>query len=188
MKIGCLVTGPNASAKTTSLLTATEDYVGDPRLRVLYADNSNRKEFKCEAEEAANRIEAIWRSDVPVVIAEGTRMPTVLHRVVARNPDERQVMAFVTLTTAEVMEANVRARCAKKGKRYRDDYWTPHKFDYEGTRRYRLSVPRFIPDEFIQWFEMDTSYTNAPAMIAAIRSVVVGALGEPQVAAFELRA
>ena len=30
----------------------------------------------------------------------------------------------------EMLEANMRARCASKGKKYREDYWTPRWLEY----------------------------------------------------------
>lgn len=178
--IGILVTGPNASGKTTALQQAVAAYARDPRLVTIYADNSDRRTFKGDALEMSARLEDIWISPALAVIVEGTRMPTVLERVVMKHPARRELYGVVTVSQPEVMEAQIRGRCTLLQKRFRDDYWKHDKLLYEGTRRYRKSVPRFIPDDRISWWDMDAQYTASGAMAATIRVLVARELGEPQ--------
>lgn len=177
--LGILVTGPNASGKTTALQQAHAGYEHDPRLTVVYADNSDRSTFKGDALVMAQRMRDIWETEAEIVIVEGTRMPTIVERVVKAFPGHREIQAFVTLTQPETMEKQLRARCARLGKRFRDDYWKYPKLHYECQRRYRMSVPRFIAETAISWWDVDETYAGATAMSDAIRQVIETTLGAP---------
>lgn len=179
MKYGFMVTGPNSSGKTTAVERATAGYARDNRLIVSYADNRDRRMYQGDAEQMANLIQDLWLSPAQVVIVEGTRVPTLVERVYRRYPNERELLAFVTQTSPEDMETQLRNRCLKTGKRFRDDYWTRNKLVYEGSRRYRMSVPRFVPEEKIFWATVAADYGEAIEMSARMHQQLVGILGAP---------
>lgn len=131
-----LVTGSNASGKTTTVARVLErlaDYPSD-RIFSIRADNDGRFKGSSENQEAV--LTDIWLSDTPVIIIEGTRINTPLLRVAKKHAAARKLTVIMTTQTPEVMEAHLRARCEKKGKTFRADYWTRWKLEYEGMKRY----------------------------------------------------
>ncbi len=48
----------------------------------------------------------------------------------------RESPTIVVTCSAALYEKHMRARCEKKGKRFRDDYWNAYKLEYECHRRY----------------------------------------------------
>lgn len=177
-RVGVLVTGPNASGKTTAVRSALAGYARDGRVRVILADNSDRSKDVLQAEDM---LAEIWCGPAQLVLVEGTRVPTVLERVVAAHPSVRALKAFVTVTSPEIMEAHLRARCAALGKRFRDDYWIGKPLRYESQARYRVSVPRFVPAGDIHWFDVDETYTGAAQLASRLREAVHSAVGGPRV-------
>jgi predicted ABC-type ATPase len=134
---GFLVTGPNCSGKTTSVQKALhlmEIAPDNPYIEVIQADNDDR--FKGSAEEQGAALLRIWSSDVSLVLIEGTRINTPTVQMVRANPGFRIFRVFMTRQSPDVMKAHMQARCEKRGKTFRADYWSRQKLEYEGSRRY----------------------------------------------------
>lgn len=139
MRVGIMLSGPNASGKTTILTKVSEMWKGriwdDPnKLKVFYADNNDLFKGSAESQEAALTKE--WLDETPVIIFEGTRINTPLLRVAKKYRDWRKYEVIMCTQTSEVMKAHLEARCAKRGKTFRADYWDCKKLEYEGNGRY----------------------------------------------------
>lgn len=180
--IGILVTGPNASGKTTATMSALAPWVRDPRLATVYADNSDRAAFKGTMNDMVDRMETIWRSSAELVVVEGTnRIATVLGYLFRRLPDNPRVTScHVTLMAPEFMEASIRARCLEKGKRFRDDYWTHRVLEYESQRRYKSVIRDYFGGCVTQYWPIAAGYDGAAEMSAWIRDQATAVLGKPQ--------
>lgn len=180
-RIGILVTGPNASGKTTATLAALAPWAEDTRLKTVYADNSDRSAFKGDMAAMVDRMAAIWFSETPVVLVEGTnRIALVLSRAIARDPSARVVSMAITRTTAAGMRAMLMSRCREKGKRFRDDYWQEKQLDYEAARRYpnlRHHSFAVVPPERVRYFDMEATYQMSHALTTHVHGLVNDALG-----------
>ncbi len=140
MKYAFLLTGGNAAGKTTAVEkalqpwhTAKDVYAGG-KIMNIRADNDGR--FKGDAQDQRRVLTEIWLSDVPVLMVEGTRINTPLMDVAKANPKEREFVVLMALQKPDVMRAHLVARCAKKNKTFRSEYWTYVKLEYEGMKRY----------------------------------------------------
>jgi hypothetical protein len=172
-----LVTGSNSSGKTTTVervlerLRATEGCL-DGWLLSIRADNDNRYKGKAEDQEA--KLTDLWHSDTRVLIIEGTRINTPLLRVARAHRDARVLEAIVTVQRPDVMRAHLEARCARKGKVYRAEYWTPTKLRYEGYYRYPNSMRRSGVQPKV--FEMDLDYRVTDEVAAYLEGQIRKAL------------
>lgn len=179
MRVGLLVTGPNASGKTTATRQALEPWERDTRLTTVYADNSNRSMFKGTMDEMVARLAEVWGSAADLVVVEGTsRIGQALSR--AREGSARDLRVVMTVTSPAGMERMLRTRCAKLGKRYRDDFWGEQALTYESRFRYvNMMASRFsgiVPTVI----EMDSDYVAAADLVSAVRAVANEVLGEPR--------
>ncbi len=172
-----LVTGSNSSGKTTTVervlerLRATEGCL-DGWLLSISADNDNRYTGKAEEQEA--KLAELWLSDTRVLIIEGTRIHTPLMRVARCCANLRHLEALITIQKPDIMRAHLEARCARKGKTYRADYWTRQKLEYEGMKRY----PNFLRRNGIRprIFEVDLDYKVCDEMAAYLEGLIRKAL------------
>jgi hypothetical protein len=56
----------------------------------------------------------------------------------------------------------MKARCEAKGKRYRDDYWTKLKLQYESGRRYLNYAKKSLAGYDIKFFEIKDQASDWP--------------------------
>jgi deoxyadenosine/deoxycytidine kinase len=61
---------------------------------------------------------------------------------------------FVAVCDWKLYERHMRARCERRGKRFRDDYWNPGKLEYESGRRYRNWVAKNLRPSDVVLFEI----------------------------------
>src|SRR5207253_998259 len=80
------------------------------------------------AEEKSQRCKE-WKDSGGVVVVESARTTTTSYAL----PDEPVI---IVTCSWQSMRGNMMARCAKKDKRFRDDYWDEYKLTYESSRRY----------------------------------------------------
>lgn len=176
-RYGFLVTGPNASGKTTTVQAALEPWRGDRRLAVAYADNADRSTFKGDGATMLAALRDLWLSNATVVVVEGTnRVAGKLAEVIAEDTPARSCEALVTEMTGDTMRRALVARCAKLGKRFRDDYWADRVLEYEGRRRYQSLIERYYPDARV-WLVQD-GYAACADLGAYLRERVATCLAE----------
>lgn len=180
-KYGMLVTGPNASGKTTATQRALKMWENDARLKTVYADNSDRSAFKGTMNDMVELLLGIWESDATLVVVEGTnRIATVLGRVIERNPQARGWSAHVAVpTSGAVMGDHIRRRCALLKKRYRDDYWTARVLDYESQRRYKNKMAEAFSEGAVYYYPIESDYTGTDAIYEQVHLRAATTLGEP---------
>src|SRR6185369_2536999 len=106
-RVALLVTGPNASGKTTTLTRAVEPYRWDTRVCVVYDDKTDRKIWKGDIDVIEDALTRYWRSAATVLIFEGVRMLPAFGRVCARE-QSRTPQLFITHCSAETLCANIR--------------------------------------------------------------------------------
>jgi len=164
-RYGLVITGPNASGKTTALRTALGDWDEDARVVRLHSDTT--KHF--------DRIEEAWRSDAAVVAIEGIdRTARRVAEVITAFPNERTLEVVIASQAPEVMLAHLRARCAKVGKEFNEAYWSGDKLRYEGQRRYMGLRDRLYRNARL--VDVDAEYAAWTPLIAEWRSSVRQAL------------
>jgi len=134
MKYAFLLTGGNCAGKTTAVAKALEPWIGDQRIMDIRADNNS--EFKGDAQDQRRVLTEIWLSEVPILMVEGTRINTPLCDVAKAHRGARELKVLMALQKPDVMRAHLVARCAKKNKVFRSEYWTNQKLEYEGMKRY----------------------------------------------------
>ena len=73
----------------------------------------------------------------------------------------------IPVTTPEVMREFLIARCAKRNKAFREDYWTYKRMAYECNARYvNAAVKHFAPNRIpYTVFEIDAKRNNMPEVI-----------------------
>jgi hypothetical protein len=86
---------------------------------------------------------SVLNGPADVVIGEGIDR---FARAARRTGSERTLDVCVTTQTPEVMKAHLQARCLKKGKRFREDYWVERALIYEGQRRYVNMAKDYFPN------------------------------------------
>lgn len=174
-RYGFLVTGPNASGKTSAVTDALKEWVGDRRVAAAYADNSNRGTFKGDGPTMVASVRRIWADRAPVVVIEGTnRIALKLAQVIQAEPELRTCEALMTLAEPEVMQQMIRARCERLGKRFRDDYWTLRVCKGEGQGRYRSLGRRLFPGT--RYFNVGPDYAAAGELRDYLRDRVTACL------------
>lgn len=174
-RYGFLVTGPNASGKTTTVQSALEPWREDRRLAVAHADNADRSTFKGDGPTMLAALRDLWLSNATVVVVEGTnRIAGKLAEVLAEDRDTRTCEALVTEMTGATMRRALVARCQKLGKRFRDDYWSDRVLEYEGRRRYQSLIERYYPDARV-WVVED-GYAACADLGAYLRDRVAACL------------
>ena len=173
--------------------------VYDARIMNIRADNDGR--FKGEADDQRRVLTEFWLSDIPILMIEGTRINTPLMDVAKKykshttiisaaemNVGEisvppagqlaqpRELVVLMALQTPEVMRAHLEARCAKKNKTFRKEYWITDKLNYEGMKRYPNSFAKnnIKAERFI----VDVEYQVQEKIISRIRELITEVLHE----------
>ncbi len=162
-----LVTGSNCCGKTTLVKRVVDRLTADGfdarNIFSVRADNDGR--FKGKVPDQEKALLEVWGSEAGVAIFEGTRINNPLTRVAKAHPEIRQLEVLVVLQKPDVMRAHMEARCARKNKTFRKDYWSIRQLEYEGMRRY----PNYFSKKRItnvKLFTMDLEY-RASAEIEA---------------------
>jgi hypothetical protein len=163
-----LVTGPNASGKTTSVKAALTPWVDDPRVATVYADNGSGWKLK-PAEMMAKLID-LCDTGVPVIVVEGTNRIASAVLDIKRQIGARTLIVHATRASAEDMKASIRRRCEGNGKEFKAEYWTTKMCEYEGRGRYRNLIGKH--GVTATWWQMDLEFSYAPAFIAMLRKQV----------------
>lgn len=172
-RYGILVTGPNASGKTTAVREALAPWMGDRRVRAFHPDHERNQDKIAEIE---GEVLAVWGTAATVVIVEATnRAATATYRVVDRYPDMRVFEALVLAMSPETMRLNMQRRCAKSGKKFRDDYWTERTLHYEGQLRYRNMADLHFKGVATH-LTIDSDYVASQAVVAHLRARVQACL------------
>lgn len=171
-RVGILVTGPNCSGKSTTVLTALEPWGADPRIVSILADNRDSRLFKDAPAVVEERLREVWLGSAAVVVVEGTDRPArALSRVYASATKIRPLVVLVTEQRPETMAAHIQARCAAKGKPYNAAYWDRDRLSYEGMRRYPSLVAK-MGASYVYRFEIDPAYDQCRRMVETIRTLV----------------
>lgn len=172
-RYGILVTGPNASGKTTAVREALAPWAGDRRVRAFHPDHERNKDKIAEIE---FEVLAVWETAATVVVVEATnRAATATYRVVDRYPDMRVFEALVLSMEPETMRLNMQRRCAKRHKAYREDYWSEQTLRYEGLGRYRNMADAHFKNVATH-LTIDSDYVATQAVVAHLRARVSACL------------
>lgn len=176
-RLAILVTGSNAAGKTTAVQKVLEKFDGplnSGHIRSIRADNDS--EFKGQATEQIEAVKMAWISSTPILIFEGTRINTPLMAVAKTYKTDREFVVFMMNQSPEIMKTHLIARCAKAGKKFRDDYWTFQKLSYEGSKRYPNSFRKngvtAIP------INVDLNYESSNLLISQLHEKITAALSE----------
>lgn len=177
MSLLLLVTGPNASGKTTTVKTALEPWEGDTRIIRVYADNDGY--WKVGPEEMKQKLTLAHQDGAPIILVEGTnRIATaVLELKRTFEAEQRQLAAHVTRSSSTMMRNAIMARCEKNGKKFRADYWTDRVCLYEGSGRYINLMNKYNVRDRKYW-DVDATYSYAPALIETLRAQITEELGK----------
>lgn len=179
MKQAFLVTGGNCSGKTTSVEQALDPWrcIGCPvdldiRIESIRADNDNR--FKGTAVQQEEALTALWLSPTPVIVVEGTRINKPMIDVSKKYPGERKFTVIMTIQKPDIMKAHLIARCEKKDKDFRADFWTRQKLEYEGMKRYANAFRKRGITPLV--VDVDLDYQNCKVIVNYLRSAITEAL------------
>jgi len=170
-RVAILLTGPNCSGKTTAVERAAEGWP-EGALRVVHAD----KELKGSPAEQEAALAAAWAGPEAALLVEGiNRGASAFAEVSARCREAREVVAVhVTRSSPAIMREHLIARCAKRGKRFRADYWTHRVLLYEGTRRYAELARRRFPGA--RFWDVAADYSHLDALVETLRAQIREAL------------
>lgn len=175
-----LVTGPNASGKTTTVRTALAPWARDARVVCIHADDQSGIN-KSTMPEMTAELERIVGGHQKVTVVEGTNRIALVFGDVMRRAG-LAVEANYTETSAAFMRASLMARCASKGKRFRDDYWTERVLNYEARLRYQRLMARlfegFCP---VNLWPVGEGYEGTQALGMHLQTLVRSVVGEPEV-------
>ena len=153
-----LVTGSNCCGKTTLVEHVLNRLVADgfDDRHIFNARADSGSYYKGKTLDQERKLLEAWESEARVAIFEGTRINSPLTRIAIAHPDIRRLEVLVILQKPDVMKAHMMARCARKGKTFRADYWSMWKLEYEGMKRY----PNYFRKRYIktQNFTMDLEY------------------------------
>lgn len=174
MKHCILLTGSNAAGKTTAVSKALEPWSADPRVLSLRADNDSR--FKGDAQDQRRVLTELWFSDTSILMIEGTRINTPTMDVSKINKEVRQLTVIMVLQTPDVMKQHLIARCAKRNKVFRADYWSYWKLEYEGSKRYPNNFRKNYITPVV--FNMDLEYKVQDEVVDYLQGLIKQALGE----------
>jgi len=182
-----LLTGSNAAGKTTAIRNVLIDWEDDPRIENIRADNDSR--FKSDAVEQRSVLTDIWLGPKQVLLIEGTRINTPLMDVAKKakahfnnespGVEFRELVVLMVTQKPDVMKQHLIDRCAKRNKKFRADYWTLQKLEYEGSKRY----PNSFRKNGIKAIEyrMGLDYAEQATIVMYLRDRLAEILGEPQV-------
>ena len=168
-----LVTGPNASGKTTMVEGLAERY---PQAPVAFLHPDTDGYYKQAPSIMFRRILAKWNDSTPVVVLEGTNRPTLqVINCSFISLVQRELAIYCLTQPPDVMEAHLRHRCEVKGKKYREDYWSRDKLEYEGLRRYpNLVKQASVPAET---YAVDRDFSVLVTVADRIAARIDAALG-----------
>lgn len=178
MKHAILVSGPNASGKTTSTQRALAPWVGDPRLVAVYADNSDRKAFKGTQTEMEDRLLALWEQDAEVLVVEGTNRIAMAFARVTKRSDTRTWESNIMRVPPWFLKWALQTRCEKLGKRFRDDYWVEKVLVYETQKRFKVIDEKHLSSK-TEWWEIGDGYHGQERFEGYLRNRLWALLGEP---------
>ena len=134
--------GGNAAGKTTLLQSVEADYGHRNDIRFVYADVEG--DFKERADKQYKAVVESWLGPERIIIADGTRIYSKVLIAYQNLVVTRRLVFVILVQSPEVMKAHLIARCAKRNKKFRDEYWDRDKCYYEGTLRYTNSVNKFL--------------------------------------------
>lgn len=184
MSLLILVTGPNASGKTTTTHKALEPFQEDFRVVEVFADTDSywkvgpqELKDKLLAEHRMNRV--LQNGAPPVMVVEGTNRVAmaVLELRKTFEAEGRRMVCHVTRSSATVMRNAIKARCEKNNKKFRADYWSEKICGYEGRGRYANLMNKYGVTTR-QYWDVDAEYSYAPGLIEALRTTIRQELGD----------
>ena len=173
-----LVAGSNCCGKTTLVKRVVDRLIADgfDDRHIFNARADSGSYYKGKTLDQEQKLLEVWESKAGVAIFEGTRINSSLTRVARAHPDTRQLEVLLVLQKPDVMKAHMMARCARKNKTFRSDYWTHWKLEYEGMRRY----PNYFSKKRvtnIKRFTMDLEYQVAAEVEAHLEARIREVLG-----------
>lgn len=173
--IAILVTGPNASGKSTLVDTATAPWATDPRVLTIHGDTGSFS--KGTPEETAALVTEVWNSDVPVLVIEGIdRIARAVYAANVASRVRRELTVNVTAQSPDVMLAHLKARCEKRGKAFNESYWDQERLVYEGQNRYRNLATRYFASIEPRTWSASADYASLEPLIRHIRGGITRCL------------
>lgn len=114
-------------------------------------------DWKGDQAEKERKVLALRRS-APIALVESARTTTT---TVFALPDEPVI---VVICPGAKLRDHLKARCEAKGKKFRDDYWTEWKCDYEAQRRYLNFAAKNLRPEQYRVFTIEDQARDWPAV------------------------
>jgi molybdopterin-guanine dinucleotide biosynthesis protein len=158
------ICGPNAVGKTTFVYRMLDRY--GPNLVAAIADN--QWEARSRVDKA--RVHA-WKGTVEEKEALVRKHQQANHvcvidsvRTTALNYFSDTDPVIIVTCTYEKMGEVLRARCAKKGKRFRADYWDQWKLGYESAARYLNFASKNLNPAQVRHFVIEDQARDWPAV------------------------
>jgi len=156
--------GPNAIGKTTAATRWSEKYgsriavvLADIQMEVVGDVKTKVRGWKGEQSEKKALVEAI-RTQYPVVLCESARTTTTTTYALPEEP------VIILTCSPEAMDRNMKARCDRKGKTFREDYWKLDKLAYESSRRYLTFAKKNLDPRQIKHFVIEDYATDWAAV------------------------
>lgn len=156
--------GPNAIGKTTAVQRWSKRY--GERLTTISCDNNKvtcgSEEFRekgwqgtaAEKDALVKKYQALDK----IIVMESARTTTLCSAI----PQEPVILVTCAW---QLHKANMMARCAAKNKRFRAEYWTDWKLNYECTARYVNFAKKRLPGSRVEHFHL-TNYAEWDAVDA----------------------
>ena len=178
-----LLGGGNAAGKTTALKAAQQRYAHRTDWLWLYPDHDGG-DLKGKTGDQLKMMMKLWsRRDVIGIAMEGTRIHDTVLRCMVLNQYPRHLHIGFINQTGEVLVQHLRERCARRGKKFREDYWggpkNLRKATYEGSRRIPTVVEKMLGEHpeimarvHARSFQVDAGYDAWVGIHAWIDQVV----------------
>lgn len=165
--------GGNGAGKTSLLQDIRATHPHGDTYRYVFADSGGalpgvrgsgkiHDKYKAPKEVQWPAILADWDSEVPVIISDGTRIHYAIRNAHQHGARHRKMSVLILCQSPWVMKAHMQARCAKRGKPFKEDFWTPRNLLDIGRDHWQRFYHNYpLPLDLYQ-FEVDLEFSCIP--------------------------
>lgn len=144
------------SARTTQLACISCDNGGSGEELVNGVWVKAKGDWKGDKENRKALLDDL-RNKSPIALVESARTTTTTYAL----PTDSVI---IVVCPGAVLGKHLEARCAAKGKKFRAEYWTPDKLEYESSRRYLNFVKKNLSPNQYKVFHIADQATDWEAV------------------------
>ena len=135
------------SARTTQLVCISCDNGGSGEELVNGEWVKAQSDWKGDKADRKSHLDQL-RSRTPIAIVESARTTTTSYAA-------RTDPVIIVICPGVVLGKHLRSRCEAKGKKFRADYWTLDKLNYEASRRYLNFAQKNLASQQYRVFKIE---------------------------------